>query len=454
MSKKACLHESFVEGCRVCAFAAKSETAAEPIQDAPQTQQAAAIRRETIRLMKTRCLHRSEASTGRCGPCGGEAKYACTIYGETTNTNCMKCKDHTARAAPAMPMLTKGEPMQEPVDGISLGAVAEWGERPRSRVVEAKPSTIQHVKPATVQPKTDGEHRLLADHIFHNCPAYPVGRFSGKGIVIAAGGSYWSSAYVTVRMIRNVGCTLPIQIWYLGGRGERDQRYETLLAPFGVTCIDADDHPARPSRRVVNGFEVKLFAVMNCPFEEVLFLDADSYPCEDPTILFDQPGYREVGGIYWPDMPETDAWTKWNFWGVEPFPPSCGWETGQYVVNKRQAWQQLTLAEWYDDHSDWCYGAGTKGDHGDKGPHRVAWAKARIAPVFFSTQALWKSVAFVQPGPNGRPMFVHRCRSKFTVGKSKFTTTPQNGENIRGGLPLEKLAFDMLDELRRALPAI
>lgn len=250
-------------------------------------------------------------------------------------------------------------------------------------------------------PDVRTSHWRAADDVLAGLEPYPADRFAGQGVVIAAGGAYWPSAYVTVRMLRSVGCTLPVQVWYLGGRGERDERYERLLSPFGVACVDADAHPARAARRVVNGFEVKLFAVLNSPFESVLLLDADCYPVADVTPLFTESGFLRTGGVYWPDLPKTERWTHWEHWGVAPFGPRCGWEVGQYLVSKRTAWRQLNLAAWYDDHSDWCYGRGGVSDHGDKGPHRVAWAKLRTAPTFYSTNTRYSGVAFVHPGPDG-----------------------------------------------------
>ncbi len=288
-------------------------------------------------------------------------------------------------------------------------------------------------------------------------PDYPSGRYTGRGIVVVGGGPYWASVYVTVRMLRHLGCHLPVQVWYLGER-ERSDRYAELLAPWNTECIDAVAHPAASACRSVAGFkghppfEAKSFAVLHSPFEEVLYLDADNYPCADPTALFDDSRYLTTGGIFWPDMPHTNHWTHWKEWGVEPFGPACGWEVGQYVVSKRRAWEPLQMCRWYDDHGDWCYGWGSHHDHGDKGSWRVGWARFRREPAFFSLVSVWKRVAFVHVGPDAKPMFVHRCRSKFVTGPiAKFTSTPQNGVNLRAGLPMENEAFSYLDELRSLL---
>lgn len=278
----------------------------------------------------------------------------------------------------------------------------------------------------------------------------------GRGIVIAAGGKYWPSAYVTVHMIRRVGCTLPIQCWYLGRLGERDEWYEASLAGLGVTFHDADDVRRRVPWRILNGFELKLFAVMNCPWREVLFLDADCYPVVDPTPLFEDPGYQQTGAIYWPDLPFTNDWTRWSFWGVAPFGPPCGIETGQYVVNKDAAWLALSLASWYDQHSDWCYSAGGAhgpgGDYGDKGPHRIGWAQLRRPFQMFSHVPRWQDLSFVHVGPDQEPMFVHRCRNKFALGGTGFYTPQNMGGPVRGAsLPAEAMAWDIFNSLVTSL---
>lgn len=305
----------------------------------------------------------------------------------------------------------------------------------------------------------EGSHPniIAADEYSRNIPPYPDGTYSGRGVVIVGGGKYWPSAYVTARMLRHVGCALPAEVWYLGEK-ERDDRYADLLVPFGVRCVDILSHPKAHTARNLAGhpghpaFNCKSFAALHSLFEEVLLLDADSYPCQDPTVLFDEPRYRASGGIFWPDQPQTNKWTKWGQWGVEPFGPNCGWEVGQYVLNKRIAWRELNLARWYDDHGDWCYGAGIHHDHGDKGSHRVAWAKFKSTATFFNTKAR-STFAFIQPGPDGRaPMFIHRGASKFVLDPTAFAfaSTPQK-PNLRGDLPGEEVAFGFLEELRSSL---
>jgi hypothetical protein len=88
-------------------------------------------------------------------------------------------------------------------------------------------------------------------------PRYPRGRYHGRGIVIPGGGQYFVSAYVTLRMVRHVGCKLPAQVWYFGNRGELDERQIELLQKLGASCIDADALAAAHKVRILNGWELK-----------------------------------------------------------------------------------------------------------------------------------------------------------------------------------------------------
>src|SRR5207245_1601113 len=82
--------------------------------------------------------------------------------------------------------------------------------------------------------------REQADAFLAAIPAYPLGRFRGRGVVIAGGGNRFLPAlYVTVRALRHFGCRLPIQVWYLGRHREMPRPSKALLSPFQVECVDA-----------------------------------------------------------------------------------------------------------------------------------------------------------------------------------------------------------------------
>lgn len=201
---------------------------------------------------------------------------------------------------------------------------------------------------------------------------YPEAKFSGRGVVIAAGGlRYLVPAWVCVRALRHVGCELPIQIWHRGV-GEQIPAIESRLADYGVEFIDAyavrdSGHPhAR-----LNGYELKAFAVTWCPWEEVLYLDADNMPVRDPTYLFDELPYDHTGAILWPDYPDYSPDSSiWRLYGI-PYRPVKRLETGQMLIHKRPCWQSLQLLDWYLQRSLFFFRYGL----GDLDPTLAAWLK-------------------------------------------------------------------------------
>ncbi|MDB5311113.1 MAG: putative Mannosyltransferase [Gemmataceae bacterium] len=295
---------------------------------------------------------------------------------------------------------------------------------------------------------THQAHRLAAGRFLGALGPYPAGRFRGRGIVIAGGGApYFPSVYVTVRAIRHVGCALPIQVWYLGRDDELPASRRAILERFGVECVDADAVRTQYPCRILNGWELKVYAVLHSPFEEVLSLDADSYPARDPSVLFDEPGYRATGAVFWPDLP-TGPPPDWRVFGIGP-PGRTSIETGQFVVHKRASWQPLQLAWWYCDHSDWSFLHG----YGDKGALEVAWPACGQGYTMYRDQMRWSVHSFLHVGPDGGPLFVHRCADKFRVGPSTgYLTTQRTEANwYNPDLPLEAECFEWLGELRREL---
>jgi hypothetical protein len=294
---------------------------------------------------------------------------------------------------------------------------------------------------------THAAHRLAADRFLAAVGDYPADRFRGRGIVVAGGGpAYFPSLYVTVRAIRHVGCSLPIQVWYLGREDELPPDRRAILARYGVECVDADAVRTQHPCRILNGWELKVYAVLHAPFEEVLSLDADCYPVRDPSYLFDEAGFRHTGAVFWPDLRNGPPLDQRPF-GVAPT-SRASIESGQFLLNKSRVWRQLQLAWWYNDHSDWSYLHG----YGDKHTLEVAWAKCGAAYTMYTEDAVWGGDSFHHVGPEGRLLLLHRCRDKFRFGESSFMNPqPHAANRFHPELPLEAECFRWLEELRREL---
>lgn len=281
-------------------------------------------------------------------------------------------------------------------------------------------------------------HLLLVDRFLESMPAYPDGKFRGRGAVICGGGRYEASVYVCCRMLRHVGWQYPIQVWH---RGAAEPVSELVRRIPGVEVIDTEGHPAREERRVMGGWESKSLAIIHSPFEEVLFLDADTYPIYNPDECF-LPENNPHGIVTWPDTPVGDGAVHWGTYGL-PADGKAGLNGGHYVFTKRLAWTCLQLAAHFDNHSDFyywrsCYGVEV-GAFSDQEQVRVALHRLGVPSTRYTDRPLVCNHGFyVQAGPNGRPMIVHRFGNKF-ARMGDFAQGPIWNEQR---FPMESIAWN------------
>ncbi len=289
-------------------------------------------------------------------------------------------------------------------------------------------------------------HLRWAEFTIRNLPADPPASWCGRGVVIVGGGKYWASTYVTVRVLRHVGCTLPIEVWYLGCKGEIDPWRESLLARHNVTCVDADRVRKRHPMRIMNGWELKPFALLHSRFREVLYLDADCYPNRNPEFLFDERDYRQCGAIFWQDPPsmrlKPSAWTAF---GV-PYRNEPAFESGQIVLDKARCWRPLALAVHYNAHSDFYYQTGC---YGDKDLFHMAWRKLGYEYAQPPHRPGGGGWGLYQNDFAGNGLFIHRIHDKWRLRGTSLHTSNQIAENQCHGLPLDDYCLGVLRHLQR-----
>ena len=148
-----------------------------------------------------------------------------------------------------------------------------------------------------------------------------------RGIVIAAGGELLlSQAYVTIGVLRHVGCHLPVEIWR--SKAEEGHPLEARIHQrYGNVSFAATD---------ADSWQIKVAAVTFAAFDEAMLLDADNLVTRDPSYLFDAPAYRKEGAAFWSDIvdirPTAPAWAQFGLEGqsVRAF------ESGQLIVDRRR----------------------------------------------------------------------------------------------------------------------
>jgi hypothetical protein len=257
------------------------------------------------------------------------------------------------------------------------------------------------------------EHlRKLSREALRDTPPYPDGRFAGRGVVICGGGpKYFTCAWVCINMLRDRGCELPIELWYLGPL-ELNDEMRALVAPLGVTCIDGHEIRKSYPVRKLGGWELKPYSIIHSRFEEVLSLDADNVPLIDPEALFHSREYHTTGAIFWPDFRPIEKQNAiWELAEVEyRYEPS--FESGQIVVDKRRCWDALQMTMHYNEHSEVYYPL----TQGDKDTFHIAWRRLSrpYAMIPHHVHALADCV-MNQHDFDGKVIFHHRNNAKWTL---------------------------------------
>ena len=253
-------------------------------------------------------------------------------------------------------------------------------------------------------PLTLPQARLTCERFIQNIPGRPPAT-DNRGIVIcAANASERDGAWLTIKSLRRLGCSLPIELWHLGG-GTDYRGFGSLVTPLGVECVDAESVAKKAPSRQLGDRELKAYALVHSRFQQILLLQAGNVPVENPESLFASPQYRETGAIFWPHFRRSSkARVIWRSCGLlRPSGPE--FETGQLVVDKARAWDALNLALWFNQQSDF-YFPFLGGEHET---FRLAFHRFQQSYGFVECPPERLDGAFYQHDFSGRRLFQNRC---------------------------------------------
>jgi ADP-heptose:LPS heptosyltransferase len=283
-------------------------------------------------------------------------------------------------------------------------------------------------------PLTVRNARLRSEQFIRTLPDYPGGH-RGRGVVICGGGPrHFLNAWVCIRMLRRTGCSLPIQLWHLGPE-ELDDAMQALVKPWDVECVDAtrllEKHPAR----ILQGWQLKSYALLHSPYREALLLDADNVAVANPELLFHSAPFRTTGAIFWPDYGRLEASRPiWSLCGVD-YRDEPEFESGQVILDKATCWKPLLLCRWYNDHSDFFY----RHIHGDKETFHLAFLKLNQPFAMPARPIHSLDHTMCQHDFEGRRLFQHRNQAKW-----RFSGNP-----VIPDFWLEEECLACIEDLRR-----
>ena len=123
-----------------------------------------------------------------------------------------------------------------------------------------------------------------------------------QGVVVAASGALLPVFLVSLKMLRRTGSKLPVQVFMESKDNYEQEICEIVLPPMNATCmILSEIVDAVPQRLTMSRYQLKALALALSSFDDVLLLDADNLPLEQPERLFNSEPFSSTGFVGWPD---------------------------------------------------------------------------------------------------------------------------------------------------------
>lgn len=266
--------------------------------------------------------------------------------------------------------------------------------------------------------ESDRQRELLAARL-RDLQPYPASRFEGKGLVVCAGGAQlFTNAFVLLRVLRKtLGFSLPIEVWHLGA--EMSGHMARILEREGATVIDARAVLAEFPSPIVDGWQLKIYAILHSAFREVLLLDADQVPARDPAEVFDWPEYRAEGAVFWPDVFDiSETNPLWRACGLQPTRrPAL--ESGQVLVDKARHWGALQAVLHLNEQAGYFYDF----VYGDKDTFLAGWLAAGHRYALVPHLPIADLRCFFQRDFAGEVLFQHRTNAKWRYRGEQYAIT-------------------------------
>lgn len=171
-----------------------------------------------------------------------------------------------------------------------------------------------------------------------------------KGVVSTAGGSYLPVLVISLRMLRRTGSTLPMEVFLADEDEYEDYICDVVLPSLDARCVVLSRIlVAAPAQ--IEKYQFKPFAMLFSSFEEILFLDADSFPLEKPEGIFCSDVFHKNGMLTWPDFWASSVSPIFYEIANTTIPPMNlrqSTESGEIFLSKKTHLHTLLLATYYN----------------------------------------------------------------------------------------------------------
>jgi Mannosyltransferase putative len=296
-----------------------------------------------------------------------------------------------------------------------------------------------------------------------------------RGILLQIYPSCLPSVYTIIKLLRDIHhCQLPIELWHTEGEiSDTHPMVKHLLETYDnmeLRTITTADMAADS-----NSYMSKPFAIAYSRFDQILFLDSDNFPFQDPTFLFETPEFKSNCAMFWKDFwnPRRNDYTLthdslvWELLGIpvtnlnddnnHELSPNLEMEmeSGQMVIDRRKSVAALqallflskTFGDWFEplvlvwgdkDMFRLAYYMTSTPFHFVQEPPGLAGKEVVLNWVSYDKVC---GITMVQHAPNGDPIFFHRNIAKLST-ESDLIKVWRKGVKFVGSNPDTQYAVE------------
>lgn len=337
-------------------------------------------------------------------------------------------------------------------------------------------------------------HQMMMDQLPRSVPK---NSFKGRGVVLTGGGMYFPMVLTAIRWFREIDTETPIEV-FMADKSEYEPHIcDNLFPKLNVECrVLRDIYGVQLSEKLDSKYALKPLAILASKFDDVYFMDADSYPLIDINSIFNWKVYKDTGLIlnsdYWPRYISPKFYEIVNIKlggrargdpkqevinqsDRKNAVPGKSTESGQVFVQKSKHIQSLLLAMYYNLYGpDYYFPLLMQGGHGEGDKDTYAAAAIICGEKYYQTQrrpatlgqhlpgGVFKGYAMVQPNPISDYERIENSNSEvpetfFALHANSIKSNPRyllqsHVEPIRGAPPLrQQRVFGDMANIKREL---
>ncbi|KAK5939849.1 mannosyltransferase [Knufia obscura] len=216
---------------------------------------------------------------------------------------------------------------------------------------------------------------------------------STRGIVTTAGGPYLPVALVSIRMLRETGSGLPVEV-FLSKWSEWDPVICGKIFPsLNAKCVvlqDIFDYDKKTRKNAIDKYQYKVMSILFSSFEEVLFLDSDCFPIHRANDLFESEPFTSTGLVLWPDFwfpSESPLFFEIASIQAPKVYERASTEAGEILYSKRKHELSLLLAVYYNYYGPkYYYPLQSQGAPGEGDKETFLWSAVALDAPYYTVK--------------------------------------------------------------------